>query len=107
MLKKKSIHLHLCPVAVLPQTPCASSVPRARRSDAGSAASRGLPGPDPRARHRGNRPPWGRERSGLVEREEGGEEGQDYFLEKQIKEECRLAHVATPCVRVCHAIIVR
>lgn len=42
-----------------------------------------------------------------MEGEEGGEEGQDYFLETQIKEECRLAHGATPRVRVCHAIIVR
>lgn len=83
LISMRLLYLHLCPGAVLPQKPCASSVPRALRSDAESVGSPGLRGPDRHAHHRGNHPPWGRERSGLRERRGGQQVRLGFFFMKK------------------------
>lgn len=83
LISMRLLYLHLCPGAVLPQKPCASSVPRALRSDAESVGSPGLRDPDRHAHHRGNHPPWGRERSGLRERRGGQQDSKVYFMKKR------------------------
>lgn len=68
-------YLHLYPGAVLRQRPCVSSVQRALRSGVESSVETRAPqDPAHHAHHQGNHPPWGRETSGLKEREAGGEQ---------------------------------